>query len=104
MLNVSSSKLLCSNFNFHSSFLNSNYILLCACRNDLYMRKLICQLVVYLKQSITFGSNNLTTGVLASLLQHSMITCEHSSIPHCIMPSYKGGAFGTDPENNELHL
>jgi hypothetical protein len=32
---------------------------------------------------------NLAIGVLASLLQHPMTTCEHSGNPHCIMPFYK---------------
>jgi hypothetical protein len=89
MLDVCSSMLLCSNFIFHLSFLNSNSFLLCAFKNFLWRRKLICQLIIYLGQSITFGSNNLATRVFASLLQRSTIMCEHSSSFHYIMPFYK---------------
>jgi hypothetical protein len=38
---------------------------------------------------MTFNSNNLARGVLASLLQHPTITCKHSGSHHCIMPFYK---------------
>jgi hypothetical protein len=50
---------------------------------------LICRLVIYPKQSITFGSNNLTIKVLAFLPQCSTIMCEHLGSPHCIMSFYK---------------
>jgi hypothetical protein len=53
------------------------------------MKKLICQLVIYLKESITCGCNNLARRVFASLLQRPMIRCEHSSSLCCIMPFYK---------------
>jgi hypothetical protein len=60
MLDVSSSILLCSKFIFHLSFLNYNFIpVLCVCRNSLWMKKLICQLLIYLRQSIIFGCDNL---------------------------------------------
>jgi hypothetical protein len=72
MLDVSSIILSCSNFIFHLSFLNCNLFFLFACRNFLWMKKLICRLVTYLKQSITFGYNNLARGVLAFWLQRSV--------------------------------
>jgi hypothetical protein len=89
MLDVSSIILLCSSFIFHLSFLDCNLFLLFVCKKILWMRKLLCRFVTYLKQSITFGYNNLAKGVLASLLQCSMILLEHFGSLHCIMPFYK---------------
>jgi hypothetical protein len=60
----------------------------CPGKNCLWRRKSICWLVIYLKQSITFGSNYLIRGVFASLLQCPMILCEHSSYHHCVISFY----------------
>jgi hypothetical protein len=88
MLDVSSSKLLCSKLIFHLSFLILTSLFLHACRNYFWKSKLVCQLLTYLRQSITFGSKNLAIGVLAFLPQHLTITCEHLGNLHCIMFSY----------------
>jgi hypothetical protein len=77
MLDVNYTILLCSNFIFHMSFLNLTSFFLCACRNSFWMKKLICQLIIYLRKSITFGGNNLAIRAFASLLQCLRIMCEH---------------------------
>ncbi len=73
---------------WHLSWILMSF-LLCACRNFLWTRRLVCWLVSYLRHSITFGCNNLTTWVFAFLLQCPTTTYEHSSNPHWIMPFYK---------------
>ncbi len=89
MLDVSSSRLFCSNFILHLSFMNSNFIHF-RCLQKFSLEEEVDMLIcTYLKQSITFGSNNFAIGVLASLLQHPTITCKHSSNVHGIMYSYK---------------
>jgi hypothetical protein len=63
----------------YSSWIQT-WFLLYACKNYLWTRKLICRLVAYLKQSITFGCNNLVTRVFAFLLQCPTITINIQAI------------------------
>jgi hypothetical protein len=90
MLNVNSIRVLCLDLIFHLSFLDFlTLFFVFTCRNSCWTKKRICRLLIYLKQSITFGYNNLARGVLAFLLQRLTIMCKHSSSFPCIMPSYK---------------
>ncbi len=69
MLDVSFFRLFCSNFIFHLSFSNFNFIPFRCLQKFSLEGKLICRLITNLKQSITFASNNLSTKVFAFLLE-----------------------------------
>jgi hypothetical protein len=75
-------------FSIYLSLILTSFILY-VYRNSLWRRKLTCWLLIYPKQSITFGSNNLVRGVPVSLLQRPTIMCNHLGSHYCIMFYYK---------------
>ncbi len=104
MLDVSSYTLLCSNLIFHLSFLNFNFIPF-MCLQKLSLEEDVDMLIsIYLKQSITFGSNNLITRVLASLFamfDDYVRTFKQSSLYYDFL---QGGASRIGLDKNEVHL
>ncbi len=85
MLDVNSSKVLYSTYNFHLSSLNSNFIIL------------ISMYKFSLEEEVDMSTCNLSKTIhniwfqqsknrgICLLVQHSMILCEHSSYCHYIM-------------------
>ncbi len=94
MLDVSFSKLLCSNFIFHMSLLNSRFIFF-MCLQKLSLEEkidmLICNLFKII-HNIWFQQFN-RNGIFLFAIT-SEIMCEHSGNLHCMMPSYKGVHLG----------
>ncbi len=94
MLDVSFSKLLCSNFIFHMSLLNSRFIFF-MCLQKLSLEEkfdmLTCNLFKII-HNIWFQQFN-KNGIFLFAIT-SEIMCKHSGNFHCMMPSCKGVHLG----------